>query len=195
MPHEVLDVDGCIRVEPALARVREVRRRPAPPGDETGDCFKFTDALRDLAAARGVDFRYGVQIKGLIADGDRIVGVATNTGTVAADAYVVALGSHSPLLLKSPRHRPAGLSGQGLLADRADHRPGGRARSTVMDEIPQVAITRLGDRIRVGGMAELDGYSTTLHASRRAALEHVVTDFYAGGGDATKAPSGPATGR
>src|SRR5690606_7512077 len=46
VPHEVLDVEGCIRVEPALARVREkfvggLRL----PGDETGDCFKFTNAL------------------------------------------------------------------------------------------------------------------------------------------------------
>ena len=46
------------------------------------------------------------------------------------------------------------------------------------------AITRLGDRIRVGGMAELDGYSTDLHPNRRATLEHVVTDLYPAGGDA-----------
>ena len=79
MPHEVLDVEGCIRAEPALARVREkfvggLRL----PGDETGDCFKFTDALRELAAARGVDFRYGVNITGLLTDGDRVTGVATD---------------------------------------------------------------------------------------------------------------------
>ncbi len=187
VPHEVLDVEGCVRVEPALARVREkfvggLRL----PGDETGDCFKFTNALRDLATARGVEFRYGVDITGLLAEGDRIAGVATSAGPVTADAYVVALGSYSPLLLK--RHGidlPVyPVKGYSLTVPITD--PAGAPESTVMDEYHKVAITRLGDRIRVGGMAELDGYSTTLHPSRRATLEHVVTDFYGAGGDATK---------
>jgi D-amino-acid dehydrogenase len=65
--HEILDAGGCVQAEPALARVREkfvggLRL----PSDETGDCFKFTNALRDLAAARGVEFRYGTSIVGLI---------------------------------------------------------------------------------------------------------------------------------
>ncbi|HET9069979.1 MAG TPA: FAD-dependent oxidoreductase [Amaricoccus sp.] len=62
--------------------------------------------------------------------------------------------------------------------------PAGAPESTVMDEKHKVAITRLGDRIRVGGMAELDGFSTALHAGRRATLEHVVSDLYPAGGDA-----------
>ena len=185
VPHEILDVEGCIRAEPALARVREkfvggLRL----PGDETGDCFKFTEALRELAAARGVDFRYGVNITGLLTDGDRVTGVATDDGVVAGDACVLALGSYSPLMLM-----PLGfdlpvypVKGYSLSVPITD--PAGAPESTVMDEYHKVAITRLGDRIRVGGMAELDGYSTALHARRRATLEHVVTDFYAGGGDA-----------
>ena len=185
VPHEILDVEGCIRAEPALARVREkfvggLRL----PGDETGDCFKFTEALRELAAARGVDFRYGVNITGLLTDGDRVTGVATDDGVVAGDACVLALGSYSPLMLM-----PHGIDlpvypvkGYSLSVPITD--PAGAPESTVMDEYHKVAITRLGDRIRVGGMAELDGYSTALHARRRATLEHVVTDFYAGGGDA-----------
>ncbi len=185
VPHEVLDVEGCIRVEPALARVREkfvggLRL----PGDETGDCFKFTNALRELAAARGVVFRYDVTIDGLLTDGDRIAGVSTSTGPVTADAYVVALGSYSPLLLRRHGIRlPVyPVKGYSLTVPITD--PAGAPESTVMDEYHKVAITRLGDRIRVGGMAELDGYSTVLHANRRATLEHVVTDFYGAGGDA-----------
>ena len=65
--------------------------------------------------------------------------------------------------------------------------PAGAPESTVMDETHKVAITRLGDRIRVGGMAELDGYNTTLRPSRRATLEHVVTDLFPKGGDVAKA--------
>lgn len=62
--------------------------------------------------------------------------------------------------------------------------PAGAPESTVMDEKYKVAITRLGDRIRVGGMAELDGFSTALPARRRGTLEHVVSDLYPAGGDA-----------
>jgi D-amino-acid dehydrogenase len=183
--HELLDAEGCIRAEPALARVREkfvggLRL----PEDETGDCFKFTGALRDLAAARGVDFRYGVTIDRLLAEGDRLAGVATDHGPVSGDAYVLAFGSHSPLLL-----RPHGIrlpvypvKGYSLTVPITD--PAGAPESTVMDEKHKVAITRLGDRIRVGGMAELDGYSAVLNPRRRATLEHVVSDLYPGGGDA-----------
>ena len=100
VPHALLDPDGCIAAEPALARVRgKFVGGLRLPGDETGDCFKFTNALRDLAAARGVEFRYGVGITGLIADGDRLAGVATDQGQVAGDAYVLALGCQSPRML------------------------------------------------------------------------------------------------
>jgi D-amino-acid dehydrogenase len=58
-------------------------------------------------------------------------------------------------------------------------------RSTVMDETYKIAITRLGDRIRVGGMAEISGYTNDLRLPRRRTLEYSVTDLFPGG-DATK---------
>jgi D-amino-acid dehydrogenase len=97
---ELLDREGCIRHEPALARVRDkfvggLRL----PGDETGDCFKFTQNLAALAAQRGVQFRWGTRIHKLQLAHQQIDGVATDAGNLKADAYLVALGSHSPLLL------------------------------------------------------------------------------------------------
>jgi D-amino-acid dehydrogenase len=140
--------------------------------------------LRDLAAARGVDFRYGVTIDRLLADGDRLAGIATDHGPVAGEAYLLALGGHSPRLLW-----PHGITlpvypvkGYSLTVPITD--PSAAPESTVMDEKHKVAITRLGDRIRVGGMAELDGYSAALDPRRRATLEHVVSDLYPAGGDA-----------
>jgi D-amino-acid dehydrogenase len=65
--------------------------------------------------------------------------------------------------------------------------PAGAPESTVMDETHEVAVTRLGDRIRVGGTAELAGYSLKLREARRATLEHVVTDLYPDGGDVSRA--------
>jgi D-amino-acid dehydrogenase len=59
--------------------------------------------------------------------------------------------------------------------------------STVMDETYKVAITRLGTRIRVGGTAELAGFSLALRKPRRETLAHSVTDLFPRGGDVSKA--------
>ena len=63
----------------------------------------------------------------------------------------------------------------------------GAPESTVMDETHKVAVTRLGDRIRVGGTAELAGYTLQLHEARRRTLMHVVGDLFPGGGDLGRA--------
>ena len=188
VPYQLLDREGCIGVEPALARVRDkfvggLRLTD----DETGDCHQFTTGLARLAQDLGVEFRFGVDILRILADGGRISGVATDQGELRADAYVVALGSYSPLLLKPLRiDLPVyPVKGYSITVPIGD--PTGAPESTVMDETFKVAVTRLDDRIRVGGTAELAGYSRTLRHSRRATLEHVVTDLFPGGGDVAKA--------
>jgi D-amino-acid dehydrogenase len=188
IPFELLDRDGCIRVEPALAGVREkIAGGLHLPGDETGDCKLFSEQLAKLAETLGVDFRYSIDIKGLAAGAGRIRSVITNRGAFSADAYVVALGSYSPLLLKRfgislPVFPIKGYSITVPIVDAA-HAP----QSTVMDETYKVAITRLGNRIRVGGMAEVAGYDLALHAVRRATLEHSVGDLFGRGGDLARA--------
>ena len=186
--YELLDMDGCVRHEPALARTREkFVGGLLLPGDETGDCFKFTQRLATLAAERGVRFRYGTRIQRLALSGRQIDGVVTDAGTLKADAYLVALGSYSPLLLE-----PAGIripvypvKGYSITVPITD--AAGAPESTVMDETHKVAVTRLGDRIRVGGTAELAGYTLQLHDARRQTLEHVVTDLFPAGGDVARA--------
>ena len=187
IPYEVLDPDGCIRVEPALGHVREkIVGGLLTPKDETGDCFKFTNALAVKARELGIQFQYGATIKGLDVEGGQAHAVMTDRGRVGADAIVVALGSYSPLLLK-----PLGIGlsvypvkGYSLTIPIID---AARApESTVMDETYKIAITRLGDRIRVGGMAEISGYTNDLGPARRQTLEHSVTDLFPGG-DVAKA--------
>jgi D-amino-acid dehydrogenase len=185
---ELLDREGCIRHEPALARVRDkFVGGLLLPGDETGDCFKFTQNLAAMAAQRGVQFRYGTQIQALKSAHQQIDGVQTDAGLLKADAYIAALGSHTPLLLKPlgiriPVYPVKGYSITVPITDAA-----GAPESTVMDETHKVAVTRLGDRIRVGGTAELAGYTLKLHEARRATLEHVVTDLFPKGGDVSRA--------
>jgi len=179
LPFETLDRAGCIAAEPGLAGARDpfvggLRL----PQDETGDCFKFTTALAALAAELGVDFRFGVTIQGLDHDGWRIVRARTSAGPIAADAYVVALGSWSPRLL-----RPLGLrlpvypvKGYSITAPIRDAALA--PVSTLLDESYKVAITRLGDRVRVGGMAEISGFSQDLPPRRRATLERSAGSLF-----------------
>ena len=187
IPFEVLDPAGCIRVEPALAHVREkIVGGLLTPKDETGDCFKFTNILSDKATSMGVRFEWGVNIKALDVQGGEVKGVMTDRGLVSSDAVVVALGSYSPLLvnphgIRLPVYPVKGYSLTIPIVDES------RApESTVMDETYKIAITRLGDRIRVGGMAEISGYTNDLGHARRRTLEHSVTDLFPGG-DVSKA--------
>ncbi len=185
---ELLDRAGCIRHEPALARVQQkFLGGLLLPGDETGDCFKFTQNLAAIAVHRGVQFRHGTTIKKLQAEGGQLTGVVTDAGVLKADAYLLALGSHSPKLLKPvgidiPVYPVKGYSITVPITDAA-----GAPESTVMDETHKVAVTRLGERIRVGGTAELAGYDLRLHDARRRTLEHVVTDLFPNGGDVSRA--------
>jgi D-amino-acid dehydrogenase len=184
VPFEVLDAAGCIAVEPGLARAREpIVGGLRLPNDETGDCYKFTVGLADLLATMGVTFRYGTKVLGLREAGGRIVAATTADGDLVADAYVAALGSYTPALvrplgLRLPVYPVKGYSMTATITDAA-----GAPESTLLDESYKVAITRLGDRIRVGGMAEISGFNNTLHPRRRATLEHSLQSLFPDAGD------------
>ena len=188
VPFEVLDREGCIAAEPGLANARDTLVGGLRlPNDETGDCFMFTTALAKLAADLGADFQYDTAINGLRTEAGRISAVATSRGEVKADAYLVALGSYSPLLVKPlglrlPVYPVKGYSITAPIAD-AERAP----VSTLLDESYKIAITRLGDRIRVGGMAEISGYTNDLHPERRRTLEHSLGSLFPGAGTARDA--------
>lgn len=188
VPYETLDVAACLKVEPALAQVKEKFVGALRlPGDETGDCFKFTQNLAQMAEALGVKFEYGVSIDRLVTEGDKVTGIKTSLGVITADSFVMALGSYSPIMLrdlgiKIPVYPIKGYSITLPITDVAS-----APESTIMDETYKVAITRLGDRIRVGGTAEITGFNMDLRESRRATLVHSVTDLFPNGGDVSQA--------
>lgn len=187
-PFEVLDRDGCIGVEPGLAHVAEKfvggLRLLA---DRTGDCRMFTLGLADHAASLGVSFRYGVTIKALrLADG-RIAGVETDAGVETADAYVCALGPYAPILMKTIGLRLPIYPVKGYSITLPVTDPDAAPVSTLMDETHKVAITRLGDRIRVAGQAEIIGYNAKLGSHATDTVRYVVSDLFPKGGDVSKA--------
>jgi D-amino-acid dehydrogenase len=188
-PFEVLDRDGCVAVEPALGRVREKfvggLRLTA---DRTGDCRMFTIALAEKAAELGVEFRYGQTVKRIVTAGDKVEGIETDpAGMETGDAYVCAMGSFAPMVLKPvginlPIYPVKGYSVTLPVTDDA-----GAPQSTIMDETHKVAITRLGDRIRVAGTAEIAGYSGRLGPHATDTVKHVIGDLFPDGGDLEKA--------
>ena len=188
VPYQVLDRAGYLQYEPALAEVQDKFIGALRlPGDETGDCFKFTNTLAEKAKALGVKFRFGVNIGAVEHSGDQITGVRTDTGLLTADRYVLALGSYAtqmlaPLGIRVPIYPVKGFSITVPITN-ADKAP----ESTVMDETHKVAVTRLGDRIRVGGTAQLSGFDLSLSQGRRDTLEFVVSDLFPKGGDVSKA--------
>lgn len=188
VPYEVLDPKGCVAAEPGLATAKVgfvggLRL----PNDDTGDCQMFTEKLAKICEGMGVRFDYSTTIKRINATGGKVTSVITGKGEVTADAYVVALGSYSPEMVKDlglsvPIYPIKGYSLTVPITNAAV-----APVSTVMDETYKVATTRLGDRIRVGGTAEIAGYDTTLHPSRRGPLDRSLRDLFPEAGDAARA--------
>ena len=121
VPYELLDRNRLATAEPALERSsHKLSGGLRLPNDETGDCHLFTTRLAAMAAELGVEFRYGQNVAGLNTAGGQITGVRIGDEVLTADRYVAAFGSYTRGFLEPPG--PAGLSAQGLFADRAHGR-------------------------------------------------------------------------
>ena len=148
----------------------------------------FTIALAEKCAEMGVEFQYGQSIRSIAVENGRIAGVDTEiAGRIEGDAYVCALGSYGPRLLKPiginlPVYPVKGYSVTLPVTDDAF-----APQSTIMDETHKVAITRLGDRIRVAGTAEIAGYSNRLGPHATDTVRHVIGDLFPKGGDLSRA--------
>ncbi|MBK1710213.1 D-amino acid dehydrogenase [Marichromatium gracile] len=176
---ELLDVEGCVRHEPALARVADrLAGGLRFPDDETGDCLRFTQALAGHATRLGVEFRYGVRVEALRVRDGAITGVETDAGPLVADRCLLAAGLDAvrllrPLGIRAPIHPVKGYSLTLPLLD-----PEAAPRSTLMDETNKVALTRLGNRLRVAGTAELCGMDLRLRSGRLETLRRVLVDLF-----------------
>jgi D-amino-acid dehydrogenase len=186
---DVKTADECVAIEPALAQCRDrVAGGIFTATDESGDAQQFTQALAALAAARGVKFRWNTTIEALAAAGDAIGGVRCTDAqsrqhTLTADAYVMALGSFSPLLLR-PLDVPCLVypaKGYSATIAVGDHR--GAPTVSLTDLAAKIVLTRLGDRLRVAGTAELNGYGIELNPIRCDALVRRTFDLFPDAGE------------
>jgi D-amino-acid dehydrogenase len=178
----VKTVVECVAIEPALAACRErLAGGLYAAGDESGDAWRFTQELARLAAARGLAFRGSTAVEALAVEGGTVRGVRCvnergRAEVLAADAYVVALGSYSPLLLR-PIGVPAlvyPLKGYSATIDIGEHR--GAPTVSLTDVASKIVITRLAGRLRVAGTAELN-------AVRCEALLRRIFDLFPDAGE------------
>jgi D-amino-acid dehydrogenase len=179
---QVKSAGECFALEPALRDSRDrVLGGVYNPSDESGDAHRFTVELARHAASRGVSFRFATSIQAIEATGGQVGGVRLQNGeTVTADAYVVSLGSYSPLLLA-----PLGiripvypLKGYSITLPLGPKEAAAAPTVSLTDEAFKIVISRLGNRLRAAGTAELTGYDTSVNPARCAAIANRVRDLF-----------------
>jgi D-amino-acid dehydrogenase len=164
-----LSAAECVALEPALESMApRIRGAIYTPSEDAGDCYKFCNELKRLmtTGANPVAFRFGVEIQKLLPWRGRLMGVQTNAGVLEAGAYVLALGSNAPSLLKPLGIRAPiyPLKGYSLSLPVTDDR--GAPRISVTDYTRKVVYARLGDELRVAGMADLSGRRAEIDVER-----------------------------
>jgi D-amino-acid dehydrogenase len=149
------------------------------PGDEVANCRQFALQLKNIALGKGVQFEFGTEIQ----DIDTSAGMALRIAGQATrrfDATVVCAGVDSarllrPLGLKIPLAAVYGYSVSAALREALN-----APRSAVIDERFKVAITRLGNRVRVAGSAEIGGHPASQRTSAIQMLYKVLQDWFPG---------------
>jgi D-amino-acid dehydrogenase len=168
---QALSADECLALEPALAALRpRLAGGIYTPSEDAGDCYEFCLALERLLREAGAQFRLNTEIYRLLRWRDRILGVETSAGVLEADRYVLALGAASPRLarplgIRLPIYPLKGYSltlatGPGRLAPRI----------SITDFKKKIVYARLGDELRVAGMADLAGHEPRIDEARVATL-------------------------
>jgi D-amino-acid dehydrogenase len=152
----------------ACRSTRAAGRRDYTAADESGDAHRFTQQLAARCAARGVVFRYGATVDRLIAAAGRIDGVLVGGELHQADAYVAALGSYTPLLLRPLGLRLPVYPAKGYSATVPLAADSVAPSVSLTDDGHKIVFSRLGQRLRIAGTAEFNGYNTELN--RCAAL-------------------------
>lgn len=189
-----LDAAEVLRLEPSLGRIADrLIGGIHTPDEEAGDCRAFCLGLSDILAERyGVRFRWGTPVSQLVAQGGRLRAAMTPAGAIEADAFVLAAGAAAGQLL-----RPLGialplypLKGYSLTLPVTE--AAAAPRLSVTDAARKVVYARLGDRLRVAGMADLVGHDTTIWPARLDLLVREARAAFPQAADWTRI--GPWTG-
>ncbi len=177
---EAVDAKRCVEIEPALAPIEHtlVGGIYAPP-DEHGDCHKFAVGLRKHCAEKlGVKFRFNTEIRRIVRSGDRVTSVETSGGSVTGDAYVAALASFAPALLRPLGVRVSIYPAKGVTVTVPDAAWPDGPTVPIIDDTRLFGLIRLGNRFRCSGSVEFTGWDTTPSPARaQAIVDNVISVF------------------
>lgn len=185
--------EECVAIEPALAQSRhKIAGGSLTPSDESGDAHLFTQRLAVLCEKSGVQFLYGHNITHIGTTGDAVSGVSVTgpdgrSGLSSADAYVVALGSYSPQLLAPLGIRLAIYPAKGYSVTLPVADTALAPSVSLTDDEYKLVYSRLGDRLRIAGTCELNGYDTALNEVRCQAIVRRTEELFPGAGDVAQA--------
>ena len=183
----------CAEIEPALLPLQNrLAGGLYARHDHTGDAFRFTQVLGQKLAECGVQFHLDTTVEQIVCTGTVIEGVEVSsavssvTERLQADAYVVCLGSFTPRVLaplgeRLPIYPLKGYSATFPVCDEEK-----APVVSLTDESHRIVCSRLGDRLRVAGMAELDGYNTKIDPHRAQLILDWVKAYFPGAVDFTK---------
>jgi D-amino-acid dehydrogenase len=178
--------DELLQIEPAFkAYGAHITGGTYTSTDESGDARVFTRELARLCEARGAQFLYGHDVLRLNRIGGAIDSVAVMSRQSSAngkkdfilkgDAIVVACGSYSAPLLRSVGVDLPIYPGKGYSATFPLLRPDAAPLVSTIDDGRKIAMSRLGNVLRVAGTIELGGYDLSLDNAVAKARCHMLS--------------------
>jgi D-amino-acid dehydrogenase len=185
----LITADEAVEIEPALRPVRErLAGATYTSQDESGDANRFARELVDHCQADGVRFLMSHTVTALRPAGGALDHVEATDSEgrfqyLRADAYVVAMGSWSPLYV-----RPLGLKlpiypAKGYSVTMPVRDPSRAFEVSLTDDEHKLVFTRLGSKLRIAGTAELNGYDRDLNRVRCEAIVRRTDELFPGAGD------------
>lgn len=184
LDRKVLTPQECVDKEKALSGVvDDLQGGIYSDADESGDAHRFTQQLGAYCRQQGVEFATNHTIDSLIVEGGKVKGVQTDKGVLSGDAYVVCMGSFS-----APFLRPYGIKlpiypAKGYSITLPLSHPEKAPTVSLTDDEFKLVFSRLGDRLRVAGTAELGGYSTEVDEVRSRFILRKTLELFPGCGE------------
>ena len=116
-------------------------------------------------------------------DGEHVIGVATNKGSLKADLVIVSAANDTVGLLKPlyPSLPIYPVKGYSITVPTSGHN--GAPSIGIQDQERKLGFSRLGDRLRVAGTAEIGSSDRSLNPGRIKALKSQAQAIFPGAGN------------
>ena len=169
LEQKVLDPRECVELEPALAMAHDSGAFVGGifcQSDRMGDAYKYTSQLAARSQSLGVNFVNDAEVTSFKTQGDEITGVHTRVGTFEADAVVLAAGIGTTRLARMAGARIPVYPLKGYSVTLPVNPDVVVPNVSVTDEAHKIVVSRLGERLRIAGTAEVCGYDENIEMRR-----------------------------